>query len=341
MLVTSNTDQEKPMHPGLTHTISRSAFCEFPDGGSAALIVLGDKCDLAVPMGKPEVWWPTAPSASARSRLIQRFIHEGYLLPRIVALCFSLLAEMYTTTSGQGKRRVRLKYSSSPIADFGIVKGRVEVEDHDRFAYYNPSTNTFAYGQDPEDHYWIYFSSLCGDEVVLDCGMSPFNFSVGVHQLKAYLKHGLPANLETAPALFVSRDARRTEQQRFSVLRDPELGSAVLTTNEGLRNQDVAAIHAFMDRVAGRVCTPAEKDIAKRWSVHFCEILQGNIRAREYLNFPVEVATGLFGAQEERKAPEARREWMEYMVGEGITTEQLEQAFKRYEDAPHRVRERL
>ncbi|EAU86142.2 hypothetical protein CC1G_03353 [Coprinopsis cinerea okayama7 len=362
MLAAPHLDPDKPKHPALTHKIlnepnpsNRHGVCGFPDGYQSRLVVLGDSCDPSLIWSNLEAWWPTAESPKVRGKLFQRFLYEGYLLPHLVSMCFALLAEMYTTTSGPGKRRIRLQYSSSPIADFGIVKGAVEVKNQDKFSYFLADEQKFMHGQNPEDHYWVYFTTIRGEEVLLECGMFVFNFCTMVGNLDPYLKHGLPP-LDAVPAHLVNREFRRLapslhyEKERFSVLRDVELGEAVRCSREYLRPQDSRAIVGFMEKVAGRTCSAVEKEITLSWCMHLCEVLHANLEAQEYRNFPLNPSLAIFDDPGELDfdTPEEDEQWFRYMVkwnrkqrrGE-ITAEQLGQVFRAYKEAPDNVREEL
>jgi len=82
-------------------------------------------------------------------------------------ISFALLAEIYTTTSNakSEKPRVRLRYRSQPIADFGICRGKAKVDKTDLLGYIYTKTRKYIRGQDPHDHYWLYFTSVRGEEV--------------------------------------------------------------------------------------------------------------------------------------------------------------------------------
>jgi hypothetical protein len=142
----------------------------FPDGSAAKLILLGDEVPL-LDIGFP-AWWPTAISDKVRSKLVRRLIRQGYVLPILMSVCLVLLAVMYTTDAvpasaspdGKAKRRIRLRHKTSPIADFGVAHGSADVKIQDKFAYLNVADMSFSKGQDPDDHYWIYFTTITGQD---------------------------------------------------------------------------------------------------------------------------------------------------------------------------------
>ncbi len=111
-----------------------------PDGWEAKLVMFDDRypCDI-YKTGDAHImqWFEKAYSEAGAIKFCQRIIHEGYVLPILTSIALAVLAEMYTTTSGarSKQRRVRLKYRSSPIADFGIAKGSAVVTGEDKLAY--------------------------------------------------------------------------------------------------------------------------------------------------------------------------------------------------------------
>ncbi|KAF9075610.1 hypothetical protein BDP27DRAFT_1286295 [Rhodocollybia butyracea] len=160
-----------PLHPALQHKIINnprpdSRATTFSDGSRAKLILLGEHVGET-----PERWWPTAETPGISVKLKRRFVRDGNLLPIVTSIVVALLSEMYTTpyTDRHSLPRTRLNYKSSPIADFGIVKGKAVVHCEDTFAFRNTITGQFWFGQDPQDHYWIYFKTLKGESLFFRC----------------------------------------------------------------------------------------------------------------------------------------------------------------------------
>ena len=127
-------------------------------------------------------------------------ITEGRLLPIVYATTIAMVSQIYTTAVPEsqptnqftGRRRVRLQYHRSSIADIGIAKGScISVTAQDRLAYCNADTGELFMGQDPTDHYWIYLTTLTGQEIFLDCRMFTFNFTAMTDVFK-YVRYGLP-----------------------------------------------------------------------------------------------------------------------------------------------------
>ena len=206
-------------------------------------------------------WWPKGPTAKIRHKLFRRIMNERYVLATCVVVCLAILSEVYADPD------VRLRYRSSPIADFGIVCGSVRVTAEDRLGYLL-SDGTFIPGNDPEDHFWIYFKTARGEEVYLDNNMFGFNLA-HVATTDAFFDEP-PGNLMgMVPAFFSDRELNRhiaainllhREQRRFSVLRDVNLHKAVLR-----RNIDYNAILAFTKKVAKRELNSDEKNLIPKW----------------------------------------------------------------------------
>lgn len=350
----------RPPHPALTQTIlnapnpGRNDVCNFPDGSSATLILLGDSVSLEDALCEsPRRWWPAGETDQIRRKLARRFLYEGFLLPSVVATLVALLAEMYSTTyvpaseapDGQRKRRVRLTYGNAAIIDFGIAKGSVNVKAQDHFAYYSIIDNTFIKGTNPKEHYWMYFTTTSGESFYLDCGMFTYNFCLMIGDTSPYARHGLPPGLGGIPAFFESKEIKRNapalyeESERFSVLRDGGLQSAVRhSKNGGFSDRDFEEIYVFMKTVKGRECRPIEKHLAKEWCITSCAIMGLNIAAREYMRYPPEPILGTQKDPDERDMPPGEdwmkriKRWAKKQRRGEITTEQLSRSFRRWEE---------
>ncbi|KIO25126.1 hypothetical protein M407DRAFT_25559, partial [Tulasnella calospora MUT 4182] len=108
----------------------------------------------------------------------------------------------------------------------------VDIPSQDRLVYILPD-GSVRRGQDPADHWWIYFRNARGEEAILDLGAYTWNVATFVYT--APYKEFEPLFL--GPAVFQSQDAngvsntgtlKYTEQERFSVLTDEVFGSAII-----------------------------------------------------------------------------------------------------------------
>ncbi|KAI0050361.1 hypothetical protein FA95DRAFT_1514086 [Auriscalpium vulgare] len=263
----SHYHPDTPLHPAHLHTIINlpipviSDVTSLPSGRKAIVVKLGESIPFEEAMPHNPAWWRTSPCDDVRVHLHRRIGREGHVLPIVTAICLSLLAELYTTTSRLGRDqppRVRLKYRSHSIVDFGVCKGEAHVSESAMLAYMDSPENIWM-GQDPKDHYWIYFKTVLGANLYLDCGLFAFNAMAGVHSVP-YSPWKVS---ELVPAIFVeptSATARHTtEAHRASVLRSPLLADAVARW----RDADITgSLREFMSSLAGKDVGPEESKLA-------------------------------------------------------------------------------
>lgn len=290
----SHEHSSKPVHPALFHKIvnapnPKTPSTAFPDGSWAKLVVLGDP--ISVAHMNSEAWWPQGITPNVRGKLTRRVLREGYVLPIITAVCLALLAEMYTSTSAGDQRHARLRYRSSPIKDFGIAKGKAQVTDQDKLGYLDLAENRIFKGQDPDDHYWIYFTTLKGEDVVLDCAMFTFNMCLCIQEAH-YMTPLMGAPPKLVPAFFGDRPIARNapalqhERKRFSVLRNRDLQTTVESGTPDLLVSDAKRVFTFMERVAGRPCTQVEKKLCTELYYHHCGKLRPILAERKWRSYP-------------------------------------------------------
>ncbi|KAJ7617523.1 hypothetical protein DFH06DRAFT_1107534 [Mycena polygramma] len=292
----------KPEHPALKHTIVNSPnpgslATELPDGSFAKLVLLGDSLREPSDLLTTK-WWPSAMTAEVRRKFLRRIKFEGYALPVAMSICLALLAEMYTTTAvsaaddpdGHTRKRIRLTYKSSPIADFGVVAGSAEVSNTDKLVYLKLSDMSFIRGQDPNDHYWIYFTTVRGETILLDCAMYTFNMCVMV-DTKPYRSPHLPS-VDWSPAVLRERNLDRhapeevTERTRMSVLRNEEMRSAVVQSQCGFHDEDVELVCDFMETLARRPLTEVEIEFTFPWVTRYYNALGKVLETREWATWP-------------------------------------------------------
>lgn len=322
----SHIHPDKPVHPALQHRIVSSPNPNCPparfEGWAGKPIILGD--EIPPPPGTAE-WWPTAISPKVRSKLLRRIFREGYVLPIVTAVCIALLAEMYTTTSGpsqtgDGKqRRARLRYLSSPIADFGVAVGSARVTDQDKLSYFL-SDGTLVRGQDPEQHYWIYFTTLRGEEITLDCAMFTLNMCIMVNGTKSYLPQLAPVS-SFSPAFFRDRVYRKdtpelhTERKRLSVLRNEGFHQAIKNSRKGFFERDMKAFCQFMEDLSGESCTQKEKELLATFALSNCNVVESALMDRRWATFPStpEIAIEQDPGESVGNPDDGIDEWFEYL----------------------------
>lgn len=154
-----------PTHIALKHRIPNSPNPGLPGtrqpipgsaaGEEATVVHLG--APIAYQQPPTPQWWPDALTDEVRRKLFRRIHWEGYALHTHLAVTFALLHRLYTAPDGP-----RLKYRSSPVADFGLATGRFRAIEDDRLAYVLPDGKVIR-GQDPGSHTWIYFRTTRGE----------------------------------------------------------------------------------------------------------------------------------------------------------------------------------
>lgn len=259
-------------------------------GWCSKAVILGP---TSVNLPNTEEWWPEAASPMVRGKLMRRIVREGHVLPILTAVCLSLLSEMYTTTSGGGsrERRARLRYKSSPISDFGIAAGSARVTIQDRLGYFCLSDGSLISGQDPDQHFWIYFTTARGEELILDCSLFTFNMCVMVDGVGSYVPQ-LGAVSPHVPAFFRDRVLREdtielhTERKRVSVLRNEALHRAILHMQTGFDQTDMATLSHFMEGLSGRPCSQKDKELLATFSFSNCHGIADTLNNRRWSRYP-------------------------------------------------------
>jgi len=302
------------VHPALTHQITNSPnpytpAGALPDGTFARIVHLGSPITQIGFKADFSGWWPKGRTATIRGKLMRRIAREGKVLPLVTATCLSLMLALYSTTTASTTegRRVRLRYRSSPISDFGIAAGSARVTPDDRLAYIMPDQSVLK-GQDPNDHYWIYFRTLKGEEVVLDCNLFTFNMCLVV-QTRPYIFDAAGMFPSLAPLWFKDRTMTRnlpprdpllTEMRRVSVLRDDKLRTALQHVDIkadgslGIPKETVHAVNALMSKVAERAPTESEQECCIDAILNGTNIiLDVTVRTERWKQFPVQPQTGI------------------------------------------------
>ena len=322
----SHIHPDKPVHPARLHQIVNSPNPDCPpvsfDGWAGKPVILGDQ--ISSP-SVTEDWWPTA-TPTIRSKLSRRIIREGYVLPILTAVCIALLAEMYTTTSGTSalgnskQRRVRLGYMSSPIADFGVATGSARVTNQDKFAYFRLSDGTLIRGQDPDQHYWIYFTTVRGEEIILDCAMFTFNMCIVVNGTQRYLPQLAPVS-SFVPAFFRDRLFRKdtpelhTERKRLSVLRNEVFHQAMKNGSDSFSEANMKTFYTFMENLSGKSCTQKDKELLATYVLSNCNVVSATLKDRRWITFPStpEIAFKQDPGELAGSADDGSEEWFKYM----------------------------
>jgi len=225
--------------------------------------------------------WYRGQALPAAMRLYLQIIRESYILEITVAMALILLSEIYSTrltreppepgkvgpgvTSWQPRMCFRLEHGHSPVSDFGICRGRIRGKGNrvQTWTYYDPKNNTRTTVLDPDNHYWLYFRTISGEEVILDC----CSYSYGMHTcvdasetirqlpglFRDYGSSRTPANLRTAQDQDRQQPYTLIEEKRFSVMQNTKLHGALGWEAFGGRKEDQHAIvREFMNQLNGK-----------------------------------------------------------------------------------------
>ncbi|KAJ3574389.1 hypothetical protein NP233_g1795 [Leucocoprinus birnbaumii] len=208
------------------------------------------------------------------------------------AICMTLLAEIYSTdyasltdsTNGP-KPCFRLEFGQSPISDFGICRGKIQSKRScvQVWSYYDPRDDVRHTLTDPNNYYWIYFKTIRGDLITLDCcsysfGMESFvDAGPYIGKLPSYVRSVESARI---PAFFhTSQEEHRrpyhlVEEKRISVMHNKRLHSALSTRTPHTENlMQAEIIREFYDEVIGRKCTDKEAGKVKSYRMHSTAVL--------------------------------------------------------------------
>ncbi|CAL1708042.1 unnamed protein product [Somion occarium] len=135
----------RPMQVALQHKIINDPNANTPptrlqDGIEAKVVEIDDTHPPSIFLDSL-TWFPRAANENVADTMHRRVLNDegSHLLTSVAAVATAILVEIYTTSSGSGskssnERRLRFKYRSSPIVDFGIATGSLEVKPQDRIA---------------------------------------------------------------------------------------------------------------------------------------------------------------------------------------------------------------
>ncbi|KXN92010.1 hypothetical protein AN958_11070 [Leucoagaricus sp. SymC.cos] len=116
--------------------------------------------------------------------MIHQATREVHIRGLTVSISLTLLVETYfpgypdlvklsslSNDVHDAKPGFRLEYGRSPIRDFGICKGRIRGKSNavQVWTYKYLDENTSITLTDPDNYYWIYFTTIDGKEIIFDC----------------------------------------------------------------------------------------------------------------------------------------------------------------------------
>ena len=288
-----NPDPGAGLHPALKHKILRAPMpgsrrATSTESSLHHTIVLGEKYDLQISdlpnLQKLPSWWKGHKTLEG----MQMFLHvirENYIFEVTVAISLLLLSEICSThmarSSGkpggpcwEPRECFRLEYGHSPVSDFGICRGRIQGKANrvQTWTYYNPKAASRTTVLDPNQHYWLYFRTIKGEELILDCCACPYGME-GCVDASPCLKK-LPSQFRDCgsartPAYFYASQRPEEcpnshaliEEKRFSVMQNSTLYGALGWDLFGGRNKKQhEIIRNFMEDVQGTPSTSSQED---------------------------------------------------------------------------------
>ncbi|KXN84658.1 hypothetical protein AN958_12036 [Leucoagaricus sp. SymC.cos] len=292
-----------PPHPALRHTIAQAPIPAVPTARKSTMpgeepiyhtVILGNKCEGDL-LEDTSSWW----GRNSRNTLSQEdfgkirrhFFREVNIVEITISICFSLLAELYVAWAGNARGAVngpyyRLEYAKSPICDFGICKGKVHGDSHrvQVWSYHDPKTNTNHTLKDPDNHYWIYFTTITGEDITLDCSSSSFGMHVFVdaesliNEIPDFAKSGISNRV---PAILRGsqehgpQPCTLIEEERFSIMQNNELRTALVPNFPASdRPEHDHIIQEFIAKVQGRECTRRQENRVWRYRLMQARYIQ-------------------------------------------------------------------
>ncbi|KAJ3574393.1 hypothetical protein NP233_g1794 [Leucocoprinus birnbaumii] len=303
-----NRDPGIPVHHSfgrkiISATVPRVIKSSCPTEVVRHKVTLGGDHDLAYGYGLP-TWWKGNDDRDQVMKLYYQAIREVHIPELTAAICMTLLAEIYSSDFArnmddmfggdvtpqlanekkdkydQKKPCFRLEYGKRPISDFGICRGSIRGTENavQVWDYYDPRTGKVTTLTDPDNYYWLYFKTLTGEELTLDCcsysfGMEAFvDASSCVHKLPEHMRVTLSAR---CPAFFRTRQDQThqpydlVEEKRFSVMHNTRLHDALTTRSpQDETPEQKAIIRDFLNEMLGRQCTEDEEEKVRSYRLH-------------------------------------------------------------------------
>ncbi|THH30675.1 hypothetical protein EUX98_g3529 [Antrodiella citrinella] len=296
------TTYAKPIHFALRNRITNNANPSAPpykrsDGRVGKLVIVDDRGEVQFPWGVAlniMDWCPLAQTGTVAGKLQRRIMRTGYVLPVNAAIAGALLSEIYTTTSAAGSNdpRLRLKYRSSPIADFGICHGAVSVAPSDRLLFYSLGRQKIVDGQDPDNHYWLYFTSLKGEEVYLDCCMHPFNLAQLIRTVGYPPPQLEVTNIGVSPCHWTERQLLKrnlsiyTERSRMSFLHNSTLQEVMKRSVDRWSERDMSAFYGAVESLSEKPFPTPEKELLGKMLRLHCKNLGTVFETEQWKRYP-------------------------------------------------------
>lgn len=309
-------DPTAHLHPAFLHKILKSPLpgarkVTQSENSLHHTVVLGDKHKLDVSK-VPDIkslgtWW-RGKSLPTSMKLYLHVLRESFTLEITVAVSLLILSEIYSTHTSRvsanesGQRTndweprpcYRLEYGHSPVSDFGICKGRVQGKTNrvQTWTYYEPKSNTRTSILDPDNHYWLYFRTIKGEEITLDC----CSYSLGMETcvdasgcikrlpetFRNYGSARTPANFRT-PQDHDRQTYTLIEEQRFSVMHNTRLHHALSwEVFGGQKEEQHEIVREFITQLQGKPCTMEQEGAVRDYRSSGALILNQVLTGRQW-----------------------------------------------------------
>lgn len=279
-------------------------------------VVLGDHFEAIG--GVFDLWWergcnPGSNREMESWKFYKRACRETRIPETIVSVSLALLVEVYSIYHNLGGppearklfpsgNRYRLQYKNAPISDFGVCRGRIRGGNSrlQIWSYRNRGSADKTTVHDPENYYWMYFTTITGEELTLDCSAFSFGMEATVEaspyieklpQLDEYALKGC----KRLPAYF--RSPSRTtneyvlvEEKRFSVMKNEDIPRVfnydrTKGEKEDSQGQIHRALSSFFYEVVGGRAGKAEADLMIELFVSASEILSQALYGKHWADW--------------------------------------------------------
>ena len=295
---TIHTSGRKRPHPAELYRIYNDISPEIPparllNGRWGKLVLVDDR--VPKPSGSADLaqWCPrtSARNLNAVGKLRGRLYHHGYVLQAAAAVAGAILSEVYTTSpvSTSSQRRMQLRYRGSPISDFGICRGSVKVLAHENLAFFSMKDHNFIEGQDADDHYWLYFTSIKGREFYLDFGTFFLGF-MQVVMTRGYLPVDLEVRFDRAPCRWTDPDTSSenpyTERGRLSILRSPTLQEIMKCPFARRSQKDIGVFCKLLETFSQQNIEEEEQQLFSALLYQNCKNLAEALQAKVWKRLP-------------------------------------------------------
>ncbi|KAF9442760.1 hypothetical protein P691DRAFT_680837 [Macrolepiota fuliginosa MF-IS2] len=276
-------------HPAFLHQIMKSPLPGYRRVTDSAIrlhytITLGRNHVLGERGNELLTWW-RGKTNEDKMKLFHHVMRETFVPEVTVVVSLILLSEVYSsyyvrTPQVPGEPPVffpwekrplyRLEHGQSPVVDFGICRGKIESKKNrvQTWTYHDPKTGARNMVLDPDRHLWLYFRTIQGEEVFLDCSSYSFGMEACMDATKYLLKVSKRFRVSGAariPAYFFTTEEQDRlpyvlkEEKRFSVMHNKDLWNA-LSWQPDKPKKEKAIVRDFLASIQEKECTAEQEE---------------------------------------------------------------------------------